>query len=146
MKRRKEKEKNIILSILLIIPLCSPPPPARKYKRRQAPNSLVLNLLNDNGTDPKSRVFTGTIISSTSTRPLDTGVSPYTGAFAPDAILGVGPNTALSNVPAFAPLYSVPNGQWVLILADFDSLVPGTLFSWSLSLAYTSTISPIIPT
>jgi hypothetical protein len=112
---------------------------------RQAPNSLVLNLLNDNGTEPKSRNFVGTIISSKSTRPLDSGVSPYTGAFAPDAIIGVGPTTALSTVPSFTQLYSVPGGQWVLVLADLNSVTPGTLFDWSLSVAYNSTISPIIP-
>lgn len=106
----------------------------------------MLNLVNDNGTDTKSRDFTGTIISSTSSRPLDTGVSPYTGAFAPDAILGVGPTTALSNVQAFSALYTVPNGQWVLVLEDYASITPGTLFSWSLSLAYSSNIAPIIPT
>lgn len=98
----------------------------------RAPNSKILNLFNAKGGSGDN--MTNMVISSASTTPI--GTPPFTGTWAADAAVGVGPNGNQSNVNKFDSLYSVGNGTWTLALQDLVALDPGTLTSWSITLTY----------
>lgn len=99
-----------------------------------APNGNVLNLIGARGGSGDN--FTNTTISSTSTTSLGTSTAPFTGTFAADGLIGWGPVNTASNVSTFASLFSVPNGNWRLAIADFASPDEGTLVSWSITINY----------
>lgn len=108
----------------------------------KAPNGQVLNLVNRRGTEPSNDNFLDTVISSRATDRLSAGTSPYTGTFRPDAVVGVGPTTAISTASYFFPLYSQPSGLWFLGIRDVASsnagvsAEPGILTNWSITVNY----------
>ncbi len=97
-----------------------------------APNGNILNLVGARGGSGDN--FTNTTISSASTTSLATGTAPFTGTFAADGFIGWGPSSYPSNVSAFSSLFSVPNGTWRLVMADFAAGDAGTLTSWSITI------------
>lgn len=99
-----------------------------------APNGNIINLVSGRGGSGDN--FTNTTISSASTTSLGTGSAPFTGTFAADAVINAGPSGFLSNVAAFSSLFSTPNGNWRLAIADFATGDAGTLTSWSISITY----------
>jgi subtilisin-like proprotein convertase family protein len=101
-----------------------------------APNGNILNLVGARGGSGDN--FTNTTISSASTTSLATGAAPFTGTFAADGNIGWGPAAYASNVATFASLFSIPNGNWRLAMADFAGGDVGTLTSWSITINYAS--------
>ena len=123
----------------------------------KAPNGQILNLVKyltgtgiQAGAYPNTG-FVNTVISSTGTVALSTVTAqPITGTFRADAIntpiAGVtvqNPAGFVSNAAAFIDLYSVPNGNWTLALADGGPLDVGTLTSWSMDITYGAPFSGI---
>lgn len=123
----------------------------------KAPNGQILNLVkyltgtgNQAGAYPNTG-FVNTVISSTGTVALSTVTAqPITGTFRADAInnpiAGVtvqNPAGFVSNAAAFIDLYSVPNGDWTLALADGGPADVGTLTSWSMDITYGAPFSGI---
>jgi subtilisin-like proprotein convertase family protein len=102
----------------------------------RAPNGQVLNLVNRRGGSGDN--FVNTTISSASTTSLATGAAPFTGTFAADAALNVGPTTFVSTATNFAALYSVANGDWTLGMRDYAGGDLGTLTGWSITFNYTT--------
>jgi subtilisin-like proprotein convertase family protein len=98
----------------------------------RGPNGKILNLFNAKGGSGDN--MTNMVISSASTTPI--GTPPFTGTWAADAAMGVGPNGNQSGVNKFDSLYSVGNGAWTLALQDLFALDAGTLTSWSITLTY----------
>ena len=114
-----------------------------------APNGQSLNLVNRKGTDGNN--FTNTVISSASVAPI-AGNAPFTGTYAPDAANGIGATGNVSNVPAFANLYSIPNGTWTFSALDVDDChgifclsgaQTGSITNWSITINYTVPAVPI---
>ena len=110
----------------------------------KAPNGQILNLdyylSNTGGTGPTTG-FTNTTVSSSGSNALSTGTNPYTGTFKADALnAGIGgtggPTGYTPTVTTWAPLYTIPNGNWVLAMKDGFGGDQGTLTSWSLSFDY----------
>jgi len=110
----------------------------------QAPNGMVLNLDYRTGSTATTALgtgFTNTIFSSNGTVALSTGANPYTGVFKPDAVIvgslgAAGPTGMLPTASNFAPLFSVPNGNWKLGFYDAATGETGILNSWCLSFSY----------
>ncbi|MFI5129937.1 MAG: choice-of-anchor J domain-containing protein, partial [Chitinophagales bacterium] len=116
----------------------------------KAPNGRILNLDKYlGGTDAPGVNFVNTVISSPPAPPtpnypaLGSGVAPRTGTFRPDlinnAVAGFGiqnPNGYTSDAAAYSDLYSVPNGNWTLAMADGVGFDVGTLTSWSINITY----------
>jgi len=102
----------------------------------RAPNGQILNLVNRRGGSGDN--FVNTNISSASTTSLATGSAPFTGTFAADAALNVGPTTFVSTATNFAALYSVANGDWTLGMRDYAGGDLGTLTGWSITFNYTT--------
>jgi hypothetical protein len=69
---------------------------------------------------------------------LATGAAPFTGTFAADGALNVGPTTFVSTATNFAALYSVANGDWTLGMRDYAGGDLGTLTGWSITFNYTT--------
>ena len=101
-----------------------------------APNGQILNLVNRRGGSGDN--FTNTTISSASTTSLATGTAPFTGTFAADAALNLGPTTFVSTATNFGALYSVANGNWTLGMRDYAGGDNGTLTGWSITFNYTT--------
>ena len=99
-----------------------------------APNGNILNLVGARGGSGDN--FTNTTISSASSTSLATGAAPFNGTFAADGNIGWGPANSASNVATFASLFSIPNGNWRLAIADFAAGDVGTLVSWSITINY----------
>ena len=117
----------------------------------QAPNTNILNLdyfLSGTG-GAVSTGFTNTVFSSAGTDLIGTGADPYTGTWAPDAVVvpvaGNPPTGGTSlgdaNVPDFSGLTSTPDGTWTLGLYDGFNLDEGQLVDWTLTLTYTTSAS-----
>jgi subtilisin-like proprotein convertase family protein len=102
----------------------------------RAPNGQILNLVNRRGGSGDN--FVNTTISSASTTSLATGAAPFTGTFAADGALNVGPTTFVSTATNFAALYSVANGDWTLGMRDYAGGDLGTLTGWSITFNYTT--------
>jgi subtilisin-like proprotein convertase family protein len=113
----------------------------------KAPNGSIFNLdaaLNKSGKPGAN--FTNTVISSSGTALLSSGSAPYTGTFAPDAIVGTfvtsglifpaGPAGYLPTTSVFNDLYSTPNGNWTLAVYDYGSGDVGTINNWSIDITY----------
>ena len=100
----------------------------------KAPNGNIYNLFAENGGGGDS--LTNTTISSTATNSIVGGTAPYTGTYAAEGASGAGLAPNLSNVTAWASLYSTPNGTWSLICTDPYALDNGTLKSWSITINY----------
>src|SRR5205085_1299672 len=65
------------------------------------------------------------------------GTAPFTGVFAPDAAIGVGPTGYTAPmVVNFTGLYSAPNGSWTIAIQDAANVDVGTLTSWTLNIHY----------
>lgn len=101
----------------------------------KAPNNNILNLVNKKGSSGDN--FTNTIISSSSGTALSSGSAPFTGTYAADAAISVGPTSYVSNVSSFSGLYSVLNGDWVFAVNDAAAADIGTITSWSITINYT---------
>ncbi|MGA1379031.1 MAG: proprotein convertase P-domain-containing protein [Chitinophagaceae bacterium] len=99
----------------------------------KAPNGQILNLFNRRGGAGVN--FTNTTISSTGTAALAT--APFTGTFAADAAIGVGPTGQVSGAANFAGLYSTGTGDWTLWMRDYAGGDIGTLTNWSITINYT---------
>jgi subtilisin-like proprotein convertase family protein len=99
----------------------------------KAPNGQILNLVNRRGGSGDN--FTNTTISSTGTAVLAT--APFTGTFAADAAIGVGPTGQVSGAANFAGLYSTGTGDWTLWMRDYAGGDIGTLTNWSITISYT---------
>jgi subtilisin-like proprotein convertase family protein len=99
----------------------------------KAPNGQILNLVNRRGGAGDN--FTNTTISSTGTAVLAT--APFTGTFAADAAIGVGPTGQVSGAANFAGLYSTGTGDWTLWMRDYAGGDIGTLTNWSITINYT---------
>jgi subtilisin-like proprotein convertase family protein len=102
----------------------------------KAPNGQILNLVNRRGGSGDN--FTNTTISSASTTALTSSSAPFTGTFAADAALNVGPTGQASTATNFAALYSVGTGNWTLWMRDHAAGDIGTLTNWSITINYTT--------
>ncbi|MCX6210019.1 MAG: proprotein convertase P-domain-containing protein, partial [Bacteroidetes bacterium] len=103
-----------------------------------APNGKTLNLVA--GAGDAGANFVNTTVSSTGIDAFPaTTTNNITGVYAPDAVGGVGPVTALSNASTFSELYSVGNGVWKLGIRDYGTPDAGTLTNWSIKIYYTLT-------
>ena len=110
----------------------------------KAPNGNILALdkyLNGTGGAGATTGFVSTVISSTGTAALNTGSNPYTGTFRADALLNVpffvvDPTGYVANVTNWAGLYSVPNGNWTLAMADGGPADLGLLTNWEICITY----------
>ncbi|MBK9530260.1 MAG: T9SS type A sorting domain-containing protein [Chitinophagaceae bacterium] len=122
----------------------------------RAPNGQILNLdyhLTASGGTGPTTGFVNTIISSAGITALSAGVNPYTGTFKPDLFgpgggggFGAGgPTGMLPTATTWAPLYSVPNGNWTLGFYDGITGDVGILTSWCLGINYTLGILPATP-
>lgn len=107
----------------------------------KAPNGQILNLFNRRGGAGVN--FTNTTISSAGTASLATAAAPFTGTFAADAAVGVGPTGQLSTAANFAALYSVGSGDWTLQMRDYAGGDVGTLTSWSITINYTTLVPAV---
>jgi subtilisin-like proprotein convertase family protein len=115
----------------------------------KAPNGQILNLdyrITGTSNSNLTTGFVNTIISSTSSVALSTGVSPYTGNFKADAIIGAiggagtpGPTGMQPTVVNWSSLLVVPNGNWTLGFYDGATGETGILNSWCLSLTHSCT-------
>lgn len=121
----------------------------------KAPNGNILNLdyyISATGAGPGTG-FTNTIISSQTTPALPqlgSSSSPYTGSFAPDAVVTpaagnppAGPTGYLPNVNNYPALYSTANGNWTFAVADAFSQDEGKLVSWSIDITYGAPFSGV---
>ena len=104
----------------------------------KAPNGNALNLVNQKGGSGHN--FTNTIISSATVTPIN-GSAPFTGTYAPDAVLNRGAGGNTSNVTAFSSLYGTPNGNWSFSAEDVQSCEGTVLFGVCLGNTYTGTIT-----
>lgn len=105
----------------------------------KAPNGAVINLVNLRGLDPLNNNFVNTVISSTASTRLTDGTSPFTGTFLPDAVVPtVAPTGAIATTNNFNSLYTQPNGQWFLGVADVLPVDDGVLTNWSITINYGS--------
>ena len=102
----------------------------------RAPNGQILNLVSRRGGAGDN--FVNTNISSVGTTSLASGTAPFTGTYAADALLNVGPTNFVSTATNFAALYSVANGDWTLGMRDFAGGDLGTLTGWSITFNYTT--------
>jgi len=100
----------------------------------KAPNGNILNLSWENGGSADN--FINTTISSTATNSIVGGTAPFTGTYAAEGASGVGIAPNLSNVTAWASLFSTPNGAWSLIATDLYGGDDGTITSWSITINY----------
>ena len=101
----------------------------------KAPNGNILNLMNQHGGSADNLV--NTTISSNGTVLVSSGTAPFTGTYLPTGASAVGATGFLSNVTNFSGLYSVPNGNWQLVMRDAAGGDLGVLTSWTLTLSYT---------
>ncbi len=123
----------------------------------KAPNGSILNLVkymngtgNQSGPYPNTG-FANTNISSTGTVALSTVTTqPVTGTYRADAINTLpatfvvqNPAGFVSDAANFQALYSIPNGDWTLALADGGPADLGTLTSWSMDITYGAPFSGI---
>jgi subtilisin-like proprotein convertase family protein len=114
----------------------------------KAPNGRILNLdYHKSGLGSSGVNFTNTIISSAGTAAIGSGASPYTGTFRADASIGAGlfgdpsgsgPTGFQPDVTTWAPMYSVPNGNWTIALQDPSPWAgdQGVLNNWCIELTY----------
>jgi subtilisin-like proprotein convertase family protein len=100
----------------------------------KAPNNSIINLFNARGGLGDNLV--NTVISSASTNSLAAGTAPFTGTFAADMAVGVGPTSNSSTASSWNSLYTVGNGAWTLALRDLAAGDPGSLTSWSITISY----------
>jgi len=101
----------------------------------KAPNNNVLNLVNRKGGAGNN--FTNTIISSAGVSAVSSGSAPFNGTYLPDAAIGVGATSNVSNMAAFSSFYGTPNGNWVFSVRDAGNNDEGTITSWSITITYT---------
>ncbi len=104
----------------------------------KAPNNQVLNLVNQRGGSADN--FVNTVISSTATTPIASGVAPFTGTFLPDGDNSAPPPAGFSpTATTFTPLINTAgqlNGTWSLGARDLANGDVGTITSWGLTLNY----------
>lgn len=106
----------------------------------KAPNGNIINLANrpsgGNGDN-----FTNTVVASDGTTTFASSSSPFTGTYAADKTLSLGPTGNLSNTNNFANLYSVPNGNWTLIARDIGVFNSGSISNWSITIEWAHPIT-----
>jgi len=102
----------------------------------------VLNLFNRRGAAAAPNLTNMTISSASSTS-LATGAAPFTGTFAADAAIGVGPTGGVSNVNNFLAISGIGNGNWTLVMMDNAGGDLGILTSWSITLTY-QMLNPVV--
>ncbi len=91
------------------------------------PNGTTIELSTDNG--GSSDNYTNTVFSNLAINPITGGTGPFTGLFLPEGDL--------------TTLFSLPNGNWTLRVADDLGGDLGTLTSWSVEVAYTVPVSTV---
>ncbi len=109
----------------------------------KAPNSNILNLVDQKGRGGNN--FTNTTVNNTSTNPFLTGGgnAPFTGTFTPDADNTSGATSVGSpNVTSFSSLTGTPNGNWILSIIDVAANDVGTLNNWTITISYTVSGTP----
>lgn len=116
----------------------------------KAPNGQVINLdyhLTTTGGSGPTSGFINTIISSTGTTALSSGVNPYTATFRADLQGGTsaGPTGMAPTSTNWTSLLSAPMGNWTLGMYDGVASNTGTLNYWCLNLTYTCTPVPPVP-
>ncbi|MEO6488589.1 MAG: GEVED domain-containing protein [Ferruginibacter sp.] len=120
----------------------------------KAPNGNILNLdYFISSTGAAGAGFVNTVISSQTLPPLPylgSSSSPYTGSFAPDAVLTIipgnppaGPTGFIPNVDNFPALYSIGNGDWTFAAYDAFNLDAGLLTDWSIDITYGAPFSGV---
>jgi hypothetical protein len=119
----------------------------------QAPNGKILNLYKYNG-----GTFTGnagglpnagwfnTRVTSTATTAFSSVPAPYnygSAAYTPDALntpvtgpTVQNPNGYVSTESGFSSLFTIPNGDWIMAMADGGPGDLGTLTRWSIKIRY----------
>lgn len=105
----------------------------------KAPNGNILNLFNRKGGIFGANLTNTVITSDPSAPALPAAAPPYTGTYRPDAaavVAGQGPSGFPANVSSFADLFSVPNGDWTLAVADNAAGDVGTLDSITITITY----------
>jgi len=104
----------------------------------KSPNNQVLNLVNARGGSADN--FVNTVISSTATTPIASGVAPFTGTFLPDGSLGAAAPTGFApTATSFTPLINTAgqlNGTWTFAARDNAGGDVGTITSWGLTINY----------
>ena len=109
----------------------------------KAPNSNILNLVDQEGKGGSN--FTNTTVNNTSTNPFLTGAknAPFTGTFTPDGDFTSGATSVGSpNVTSFSSLTGTPNGNWILSIIDVAANDVGTLNNWTITISYTVSGTP----
>ena len=91
------------------------------------PNGTQIDLCSDNGGSGDN--FVNTVFSNTAVNPITGGVAPFTGTYLPEGSL--------------ASLFSIPNGNWTLFMADDAGGDVGTLTNWSVRVIYENALSTI---
>ena len=119
----------------------------------KAPNGQAINLdyhLSATGGSGNTSGFINTIISSSGTTALSSGVNPYTSTFKADLQIspsgGYGPAGSLGTIPttvSWANLFTLPNGTWTLGMYDGVASNTGTLNFWCLNITYTCAPPPV---
>lgn len=107
----------------------------------KGPNNKVLNLFNRRGGSGDN--MTDMVISSASAAPLTGGAPPFTGTFAADAAMGVGPTGSVSDVTTFPAVSTIGNGSWTLAMRDYAGGDLGILTSWSITITY-QMLNPVV--
>ena len=118
----------------------------------KAPNGKILNLIyhksgTGGGASGGGANFLNTIISSTGTASISSGSAPFTGTFKADAsvgagsygdVAGSGPTAFQPDVTAFSSLFSIPNGNWTIAIADHREWAGdfGVLNDWCIEFNY----------
>lgn len=110
----------------------------------KGPSNKVLNIAN--GIGGSGNNFINTTVNSTAGNNISSpGNAPFTGTFAPHAVIGVAGAAALnnnnSNVSNFNGLYgssaSSANGDWILSVRDKSGSDVGTFNNWEITISYT---------
>ena len=97
-----------------------------------SPNGEVLNLVNSTHSTGS---FSGLIVSSAGSAAIN---APYSGTYAADNALNVGPAAFLSNTASWSSLYSSPLGTWTLLVYNTTGFASNAfaLSNWSLNINY----------
>lgn len=111
----------------------------------KAPNGKVLNIANA----LSGAGFSNTIISSTSSNPIQTSedTGPFNGTYGAQMRYGAqgatvaNPNRAFAK--SFSELFGVANGNWILSVRDGGLGDLGTMGEWSITINYSIPLNPI---
>lgn len=89
--------------------------------RLTGPNGNTIDLSMGNGGSTDN--YLNTVFTNTAVNPITSGTGPFTGTYLPEGNL--------------TTLFSIPNGNWILLISDNAAGDVGTLTSWSVAVNYT---------